>query len=354
MNSEIKTVAASVFNRARLEDLLARISTLRVGVIGDFTLDGYWHADMTRSQLSRETPLYPRPVVRETYSPGGAANVAWNLADLGLASVQAFTVFGPDWRGELFTRVLKRAGVALDHVLIQPDRFTPFYGKVVLAGHGNRQEDARLDFINTVPLTAETQNGLLFKLESSLRESLLDAVVVADYQANGVVTPLVRAGLNRLAEEYPGVVFLVDSRDEVGNFHHMLIKPNEVESTRLFFPEHPANSSAALADLAEAGMRWQSQEGRPVCITLGERGCLLCQPGGSLQIPAIPVPPPLDTVGAGDTFLSGLAAGMAAGAPAEEAAQLAILAAAVTIRKLHVTGTASPAEIMATFDSYLA
>ena len=48
---------------------------LRVGVVGDFTLDGYWFADMTRSALSRETPLFPRPVVREHYSCGGAANV---------------------------------------------------------------------------------------------------------------------------------------------------------------------------------------------------------------------------------------------------------------------------------------
>ena len=71
------------------------------GCCGDFVLDGYWYADMTRAQLSRETPLYNRPVVAETYSPGGAANVAWNLADLGVGEVHAISVLGKDWRGSL-------------------------------------------------------------------------------------------------------------------------------------------------------------------------------------------------------------------------------------------------------------
>jgi sugar/nucleoside kinase (ribokinase family) len=90
-----------------------------------------------------------------------------------------------------------------------------------------------------------------------------------------------------------------------------------------------------------------------VCITLGEHGCLLCQPSGPVQLPAVPVPPPLDTVGAGDSFLAGLAAGLGARAAADESAQLAILAAGVTVRKLHVTGTATPAEIIDIFDTYL-
>ena len=340
------------FSRSRLVALLAGLRHLRVGVIGDFTMDGYWHADMARSQLSRETPLYPRPVVRETYSPGGAANVAWNLADLGVGSVLAFAVFGDDWRGELFHRVLDRAGVNQENILVQAGRLTPFYGKVILAAHGNSQEDARLDFVNTVPLAEEIQSGLLEKLEASL--SSLDALVVADYQANGVITPQVLDGLNRLAADHPEVAFLVDSRDQVGNFHRMVIKPNEVEATRLFFPERDAGGvSASPEELLAAGMRWQSKEGRPVCITLGAHGCLLCQASGPVHLPAVLAPPPLDTVGAGNSFLAGLAAGLGARATAIEAAQLAILTAGVTVRKLHVTGTASPAEILEIFDTFL-
>ena len=103
--------------RPRLEEILARIRSLRTGVVGDFTLDGYWFADMTRSILSREAPLFPRPVVGEQYSCGGAANVAWNLAALGPASHllaqrlpalraprRAARTMGPGCRGEGYVR----------------------------------------------------------------------------------------------------------------------------------------------------------------------------------------------------------------------------------------------------------
>ena len=72
----------TLLSRSRLLEILAEIHNLRVGVVGDFALDGYWHVDMTKAQISRETPLFNRPVVAESYSPGGAANVAWNLAAL--------------------------------------------------------------------------------------------------------------------------------------------------------------------------------------------------------------------------------------------------------------------------------
>ncbi len=57
--------------------LFSKLDTLRVAVLGDFCLDMYWHADMRRSVLSRETPHFPLPVVKERFSPGGAGNVAF-------------------------------------------------------------------------------------------------------------------------------------------------------------------------------------------------------------------------------------------------------------------------------------
>ena len=65
--------------------------------------------------------------------------------------------------------------------------------------------------------------------------------------------------------------------------------------------------------------------------------------------PAWRTEPPLDIVGAGDTFLSAFAAALAAGIPGDVAAAFANLASAVTIRKIGTTGTASPEEITARF-----
>ena len=61
---------------------LGKLGKGRIGVIGDFCLDVYWHADMTKSELSRETPHFPLPIVQERLSPGGAGNVVANLLAL--------------------------------------------------------------------------------------------------------------------------------------------------------------------------------------------------------------------------------------------------------------------------------
>jgi len=334
---------------SRLSELLTALRALHVGVIGDLTLDGYWFADMTRSAISREAPLFPRPVVREQYSCGGAANVAWNVSALQPAETRAFAVFGKDWRGELLLHALDDAGVNTQAVLRDPAWFTPFFGKVILQAGRLQQEDARLDFINTAPLSPESEEELLSQLEQALPK--LDALIVADYQAVGVITPRVLEGLNRLAARFPRVVFSIDSRERIGQFRGMVRKPNDIEATRWFFPER-APELVGLDDLAEAGLRLSGDSGCPLFITMGERGCLALAHGESRLVPAVRVPPPVDTVGAGDTFLSALTLALAAGASAVEAAALGHLAAAVTIRKLGITGAASPTEILEAYERY--
>lgn len=328
----------------RLKELFSAIHGLRVGVVGDFTLDGYWTADMTRASLSRETPLYPRPVVSERYSCGGAANVAWNVAELKPASVRAFTVLGDDWRGALLRGLLQDAGVGLDDALTMPGLMTPFFGKVLLAAGETHQEDARLDFINTATLPVEVEQDLLDRLAAALPD--LDALVIADYQALGVVTPRVRDGLNAFAAQAADTVIAVDSRERVGLFYDMVRKPNRVEAARWLFPGR-APDLIGLDEFAEAALHPQVACGCPLVITFGASGSLVIEGGESHLVPALRLPGPLDTVGAGDTFLSALTASLAAGANAVEAAYFGHLAASVTVRKLGITGTASEEEILA-------
>jgi rfaE bifunctional protein kinase chain/domain len=326
----------------RLDEILDGLKDLRVGIVGDLTLDGYWFADMTRSVLSRETPLFPRPVVKEQYSCGGAANVAWNLAALHPAQVRAFTVFGRDWRGELLLQALRDVGVDTGQVQTDPNWTTPFYGKIMLQSGRLQQEDARLDFINTMPLSPEAEEELLARLEASLPG--LDALVVADYQAVGVITPRVLEGLNQLAARFPQVVFSVDSRERIGQFWGMVRKPNDIEAARWLFPER-APGLVGMDELAEAGLHPQVDCGCPLVITMGEKGCLVLDGGEGHLVPAVKVNGPIDTVGAGDTFLSAMSLALAGGASAVEAVRLGHLASAVTIRKLGITGAASVEEI---------
>lgn len=338
-----------ILSRSRLVELLDRIRTLRIGVLGDFALDGYWYVDMTQSQLSREAPLYNHPVIRETYSAGGGANACANVAALQPAQTVAFTVLGDDWRGPLLRGVLAEQGVTLDDVLTQPNWASVFFGKVVLQGYGPPQEDARIDFVNHVPLLDQTVDTLIERVEARLPN--LDALVIADYQPVGVVTNAVVAAMNHLARQHPRVIFTADSRDDIDQFDGMVIKPNEVEASAMYYPDRAAETITP-EDFARAGMPAQEKTGRPIYITRSEKGCLLCYPPDCRPIPAAPVPPPVDTVGAGDTFISALAAGLAAGGTPWEAGWLASLASGVTVGKLHITGTASPQEILDLYDRF--
>ncbi len=333
--------------RTRAKSILENFPNLKTGIIGDFNLDAYWYADMTRSHLSRETPLHPRPVIRETYTPGGAANVAWNLATLGVGKVFAFSIFGADWRGELLRNALEAAGVDLSLCVTAPDRITPMYGKVILTAHETQQEDPRLDFVNPASIDISLQEKLMEKLFQALPD--LDTLVIADYLAEGIFTPRIRAGIDEIARQSARLVCVADSREHIGDFPHLVVKPNQMEAAHLLYPSLPAKD-VSVEMLARASLEHANASHKPIYITLGTAGCLVAHEGECAHLPAVRLPPPIDPVGAGDAFLACLAASLAGGASPQEAGALANLAAGVTIRKLLVTGTASPQEVLDLWD----
>ena len=335
-------------SKERLKEILRRCTALRLGVVGDLALDAYWYADMARSSLSRETPRFPRPVVREAYAPGAGANVACNLQALGVGQVTVFSVLGDDWRGTVLRQELARRGVAAQHLVISPARSTTAYVKPILMGYDSQQEDARLDFENPVPLSPALEKALVRAIVQHLPE--LGALVVTDQlDTNGVITGRVREELNELAARYPGKPCVADSRRHIGLFRHMALKPNRTEALAALYPDRDPQA-VSRQELAEIGRALSQRSGRPVFITLGEHGALVCAESQQRHLPAAPVHPPLDPVGAGDAFVAALTAALAAGATPCEAGMLANLAAAVTVEKLNQTGTASPEEILARHD----
>ena len=337
--------------RARLEQILNAVQNLTLGVVGDFTLDGYWYADMEQSQLSRETATFPRPIIRETYSLGGAANAAWNLSALGVGAVWGFSVIGDDWRGHILRDLLASANIQTSGLLNQVDRQTPFYGKVMLTAVGRRaQEDARLDFINNQPLSPEIEDALLSALEASLAK--MDGLIIADYQPMGVITARVTRGLVKLAGDHGNKPFVVDSRERAGEFRQLILKPNDTEAARLFFPERNI-AAVELSDLMHAAVQHNQQTGQPIIITRGEQGCLVAVDGECVKLPGVHIPPPVDAVGAGDAFLASFTAAIASGANPLEAACLANLSAAVTVTKIGITGIASPAEVLSMYEHWV-
>jgi len=319
--------------------ILQSVRKLRIGVIGDFCLDVYWHADMRRSELSRETPHFPLPIVEERLSPGGAGNVSANLCALHPATVHCIGLVGRDWRGSALLETLAAIGTDTSALIVSPNRVTNTYIKPLRKGLTDVvYEDPRLDFTNYTPTSPEDEHRLCEALERLA--SGLDVLCVCDQMPFGCITPMVRQHIIELGKN--GLTVLVDSRDHIGEYRHIIIKPNAVETCRAL--NLPVTTEFLL--LMQAAPSLEKLTGKPVIITDGEQGCIICEKGVCTHIPAVKVAGEIDICGAGDTFLSAVSCAIGAGAPLQDAAKLGCYASAVTIRKLKTTGTASPEEIL--------
>jgi rfaE bifunctional protein kinase chain/domain len=335
-----------VFNnvsQVRLCEIIEKIKGVRVGVFGDLCLDVYWHADMRMSELSRETPHFAMPIVKERISLGGGGNVAANLAALKPKAVKAAGTMGRDWRGTELVRLMNEIGVETEHIVCEAGLVTNAFCKPLRMGISETvYEDPRLDFANVSPFDLSVEESLIDSINKLSEE--VDILCVCNQlptNVYGAVTVKVREHLNKLAKN--GLAIIVDSRDNIGLYTGMILKPNEIECARAV-GHTSANDLHAYAKSALALADMQNSE---VIMTIGARGSLYAANGKLTHIPARAVSGQIDIVGAGDTFISGFALATAAGASRTEAAFFAGLCSEVTIRKIGTTGTASADEILA-------
>jgi bifunctional ADP-heptose synthase (sugar kinase/adenylyltransferase) len=107
-----------------------------------------------------------------------------------------------------------------------------------------------------------------------------------------------------------------------------------------------ASADASVDQIRQTALALARRHGRPVFVTLSERGIVGAAPEGRVEhVPVHPLRGPIDIVGAGDAVTANLAAALAAGADVREAIELANAAASIVIHKLGTTGTASVPEI---------
>jgi rfaE bifunctional protein kinase chain/domain len=330
----------------RREQILERIPRLVVGVVGDLFLDRYLDIDADVTEPSLETGLDAYQVVRVRPSPGAAGTVINNLIALGVRGVQAIAVIGDDGEGYELRQALEKQGVD-SRLFVDPSRRTPTYTKPMLQEKGRpARELNRLDIKNRSPLPARAEEAILHALAESWPR--LDALIVVDQVSEeecGVITSRVREQLAALGTAAPGKIILADSRERIGLFRSVCLKPNERECVRA------VGKSGQAGDIASCVRELARRSGRPVFCTRGERGMLVVDPRPDppleTSIPAVAVSGPIDVVGAGDSTSAALAGALAAGASLAEAAAFGNLVASITIQQLGTTGTAAPEQIRA-------
>ena len=330
-----------MLTKDRIRTIEKTLRDKTVAVIGDFCVDIYWHADMTRSELSRETPHFPLPITQERVSPGAGGNVAANIAALCPGKVLALSVYGQDWRGALLMEQMKKKGIDASLFVCTEGRFTNAYCKPLRGGISDVvYEDPRIDFDNDQPISRETEDMVIERLRSMA--DMADVLCVADQFRCGIVTDRVRDAILSLAKE--GLRVIVDSRNQIGLYSDCILKPNEVECWKAVYGDN-GYLTANVADFLVAADALAARNCGTVFCTLGANGSYLTDGNQGVRTSAVPIKAEVDICGAGDTTLSAFACALAAGASFEEAAELASLASAVTVQKLGETGTATFDEI---------
>jgi sugar/nucleoside kinase (ribokinase family) len=153
----------------------------------------------------------------------------------------------------------------------------------------------------------------------------------------------VRERLAELGASKPGNVILADSRERIGDFRNVSVKPNAAECRNALRQSRQDAADAELG-LAATALAWQV--GGTVFCTAGPDGIWVAVAGQEPKlVPGIRVDGPVDTVGAGDSTSAGLACALAGGAGPFEAAAFANLVASITVQQIGVTGTASPEQV---------
>jgi len=326
----------------RIKEILEKIKTVRVAAFGDICIDIYWHVDMRMSELSRETPHFAMPVVKERLSLGGGGNVLANMAALCPRQVLAGGLIGDDWRGREIVGLMEAAGIDTRHIVCEAGLISNAFCKPLRRGITDIvYEDPRLDFANVEPFDTEVEERLISSLDKLAASA--NILCISDQlplNVYGAVTKRVREHILSLAKD--GLTVVVDSRDKIGLYTNAILKPNEVEGARAVGLD-AVNDLEGCAKAAQALAKRQLSE---VIMTVGEKGSIYVSGDKITHIPAQTVTGEIDIVGAGDSFISGFALALAAGASRPEAAYFAGLCSAITIKKIGTTGTASPEEII--------
>ena len=326
----------------RLQELIAGCARARVLVIGDVMLDQYiW------GHVGRISPEAPVPVVdfqRESFMPGGAANVARNVHTLG-ARTELLGHVGRDDSARKLRALLGEQDIACAGLLASAARTTSVKTRII----AHQQQIVRVDRETRGPVDERDTGRLLATLDRQLPGT--DAVIVCDY-GKGVVTQPLLDGLRERCRAR-GVWLSLDPKPvhDLSLNGVSLLTPNRKEAFELAGVSDGTRTADPLKDpnlqrVAETLLMELSPA--LLLITLGDQGMLLCQRGHKpFHIPTV-AQEVFDVSGAGDTVIASFTLAIAAGASPIEAAIFSNHAAGVVVGKVG-TATVTPAELAESF-----
>ncbi|HEU5408224.1 MAG TPA: D-glycero-beta-D-manno-heptose-7-phosphate kinase [Nitrospira sp.] len=301
----------------------------RVLILGDLMLDRYWWG-----RVERISPEAPVPVVRKqqaTHAPGGAANVACNIAALG-GQPLLLGLLGADAAADEFRSALSERGLDLEHLLVHNERVTTVKTRIL----AHNQHVVRVDEENTQPIDASLLQQVLDRVQSLLPSC--DVVILSDY-AKGLLTPaLLQQVIAQAAQQGRRTVVDPKGSDYSRYNDASVLTPNRMEALLAAgLPPTSKDSRTAATKLL------QTLSVEAVLVTEGDEGMTLFDRSDAPRhVPAL-ARTVYDVTGAGDTVIATLSLALAAGASLWTAAQLANVAAGLAVEQIGTTAVSSQA-----------
>ncbi len=319
---------------ARLAEIVDAFAHRTIALIGDLVADEFVSGEISR--VSREAPVLILRHRQTDFVPGGGANAANNLADLG-ARVLPVGVVGDDPAGRAMIEYFRRKGVDVKRIL-SVKGWTTTTKIRFLAGwaHTAQQQVLRVDREPTGPLPAKARSDLFRQAQAAAAAA--DAVLLSDYGC-GAVTP-------GLAQKIRAKRTLLDSRYAILDYADAGISaatPNEAE-LEAAFNARVGHDNSALEQLGAKLLRRMNMQA--LLVTRGRDGMALFERGRRPRHIAVHGGQAVDVTGAGDTVIAVFTLAIASGATYAEAARLANYAGGIVVMK-RGTATVTREELLA-------
>jgi len=306
--------------KGTLLKLVDDFSNKKIMVIGDLMLDKYIWGDVSR--VSPEAPVQVVNVSKENYAPGGAANVANNVAALN-AGVFMVGVVGDDHAQKILLDELEERKINVDGIVSMHDR--PTVQKIRVMARG--QQLLRVDYEDHSYVNGDVAGQMLDFIKKSIND--IDAIVVSDY-AKGVITKEFMDSLGKLVQQF-NKILVIDPKPKNTFFYRnaTVVTPNHKEAAEMAREEERNDDG-----ITRIGNKLVKMMKSNVLITRGEHGMSLFEKQGKITNIKTRAREVYDVTGAGDTVVATVALALAAGAELKEAAALANYAAGVVVAKV--------------------
>lgn len=311
-------------NFGKLKSIIEAYKTKKILVLGDLILDEFlW------GKVSRISPEAPVPVVwveRESFMPGGAANVANNVSSLGAKSCLVGVV-GSDERAGILKGELEHRGIEVSGVMTDASRPTTLKTRVI----AHHQQVVRIDKESIDHIKDSLINKIINYIKKSIDD--IDAIIIEDY-GKGLITPKILKPVMSIAKSHKKIIS-VDPKEEHFSYYRgvTVITPNHDEASKAVGFKITDKTS-----LKRAGeILLKRYKIKLVVITLGEEGMIIFEEGKPpRKIPTV-AQEVFDVSGAGDTVISSLTLSLVSGASPMQAAHIANCAAGIVVGKVGIS-----------------